>query len=48
MRRNVKMMTELFTPAKIGNCVIPNRLIVPAMFLTLRSDQEPWKASKVT
>ena len=29
------MMTELFTPAKIGNCVIPNRLIVPAMVMNL-------------
>lgn len=25
------MMTELFTPKKIGNCEIPNRLVVPAM-----------------
>ena len=29
------MMTELFTPAKIGNCEIPNRLIVPAMVMNL-------------
>ena len=25
------MLTELFTPKKIGNCEIPNRLVVPAM-----------------
>lgn len=29
------MMTELFTPAKIGSCEIPNRLIVPAMVVNL-------------
>lgn len=29
------MLTELFTPAKIGNCEIPNRLIVPAMVVNL-------------
>ena len=29
------MMTELFTTAKIGNCEIPNRLIVPAMVVNL-------------
>ena len=29
------MMTELFTPAKIGSCEIPNRLIVPAMVMNL-------------
>ena len=29
------MMTKLFTPAKIGNCEIPNRLIVPAMVMNL-------------
>ena len=29
------MITELFTPAKIGNCEIPNRLIVPAMVMNL-------------
>jgi len=29
------MMTELFTPAKIGTCEIPNRLIVPAMVMNL-------------
>lgn len=28
-------MTELFTPAKIGTCEIPNRLIVPAMVMNL-------------
>jgi len=25
------MLTELFTPKKIGTCMIPNRLVVPAM-----------------
>lgn len=25
------MLTELFTPKKIGSCTIPNRLVVPAM-----------------
>ena len=29
------MLTELFTPAKIGSCEIPNRLIVPAMVVNL-------------
>lgn len=29
------MMTKLFTPAKIGTCEIPNRLIVPAMVMNL-------------
>lgn len=29
------MMTEVFTPAKIGNCEIPNRLIVPAMVMNI-------------
>ena len=29
------MITELFTPAKIGTCEIPNRLIVPAMVMNL-------------
>ena len=29
------MMTEVFTPAKIGTCEIPNRLIVPAMVMNL-------------
>lgn len=29
-RRNI-MITELFTPKKIGKCEIPNRLVVPAM-----------------
>ena len=29
------MMTKLFTPAKIGSCEIPNRLIVPAMVMNL-------------
>ena len=29
------MMTEVFTPEKIGNCEIPNRLIVPAMVMNL-------------
>ena len=28
-------MTKLFTPAKIGTCEIPNRLIVPAMVMNL-------------
>ena len=32
------MMTELFTPAKIGTCEIPNRLIVPAMVMNLCTD----------
>ena len=32
------MMTELFTPAKIGSCEIPNRLIVPAMVMNLCTD----------
>lgn len=25
------MITKLFTPMKVGNCTIPNRLVVPAM-----------------
>ena len=25
------MLNMLFTPYKIGNCTIPNRLVVPAM-----------------
>ena len=29
------MMTKLFTPARIGTCEIPNRLIVPAMVMNL-------------
>ncbi len=29
------MLKKLFTPAKIGNCEIPNRLIVPAMVMNL-------------
>ncbi|MEE3457434.1 MAG: FAD-dependent oxidoreductase, partial [Lachnospiraceae bacterium] len=29
------MMKKLFTPARIGNCEIPNRLIVPAMVMNL-------------
>ena len=29
------MMSKLFTPANIGNCEIPNRLIVPAMVMNL-------------
>ena len=32
------MMTKLFTPAKIGTCEIPNRLIVPAMVMNLCTD----------
>ena len=35
------MMTELFTPAKIGNCEIPNRLIVPAMVMNLCTKRKP-------
>lgn len=29
------MLKKLFTPGKIGNCEIPNRLIVPAMVMNL-------------
>ena len=29
------MLTELFTPYHIGNCEIPNRLVVPAMVMNL-------------
>ena len=29
------MITELFTPYKIGTCTIPNRLVVPAMVMNL-------------
>ena len=25
------MITKLFTPMKVGNCTIPNKLVVPAM-----------------
>ena len=33
------MITELFTSAKIGNCEIPNRLIVPAMVMNLCTEE---------
>ena len=29
------MITELFTPYKIGTCTIPNRLVGPAMVMNL-------------
>ena len=29
------MLKKLFTPCKIGNCEIPNRLVVPAMVVNL-------------
>lgn len=32
------MITELFKPMKIGNCTIPNRLIVPAMVVNVCND----------
>lgn len=32
------MITELFKPKKIGNCEIPNRLVVPAMVVNVCND----------
>jgi len=32
------MLKKLFTPEKIGNCVIPNRLVVTAMVVDYNNE----------